>query len=117
MPEGLSVRVVCPELLQLSLNSRNGPPRIGGSLTVIGCDVLTVPSRDTAAAGPPPPEWSANYFGSSSGTIRLEDCRMLMPSEVRAIHVLSCSFSSEMMSTQAVCGIPSALCVYRDEPY
>lgn len=85
VPEGVSLSLVCPELLQVSLHSREGPPTVaaGATLTMNGCDVLTVSSRDAAASSPPPPEWSSSYFGSSSGTIRLENCRMLMPAEVR----------------------------------
>lgn len=74
------------EQLELNLHSINGPPTVasGAHLTVSGCDVVTVSSRQDAASGPLAPEWSSEYFGTSTGTIRLENSRMLMPAEVRS---------------------------------
>jgi hypothetical protein len=83
--DGLNVTITCKEPLVLSLHSKSGGPMVdaGAKLTIKDCDVVTVASRDVAASAPAPPEWSSDYFGKSSGTIRLEDSRMMMPAEVR----------------------------------
>ena len=86
VPAGLNVSLRCPEdtRLELNLHSIAGPPTVasGGQLTITGCDVVTVASREVAASGPLAPEWSSDFFGTSTGTIRLENSRMLMPVEV-----------------------------------
>lgn len=54
-----------------------------GKLTIIGCDVSTLPSLADAATGPAPPLYSKGFFLSSFGTLELRNSRFLVTSAVR----------------------------------
>lgn len=52
------------------------------TLTIIGCDVSTLPTQEDAATGPAPPMYSDDFFGESYGTLVLKKSRFLMSSAV-----------------------------------
>lgn len=88
--------------MQLNLDSEQGAPAVeaGGALVIQRCDVVTVSSRDVAASGPPPPEWSFRYFGSSTGIVRLEKSRLLMPAEVQTLPCVALTTCTACLRTQ-----------------
>ena len=59
-------------------------------LTFIRCSVQTVATRSVAATGPVIPGFGEGYFGSSPGTVRFENSRLLLPSEVRCLLPAAC---------------------------
>jgi hypothetical protein len=81
---GTTVTIDCPEGLHLNLNSRHGKPVVesGAELALVGCDVTTVATRALASQGPPLWDYMESYLSTSDGTVRFENSRLLVPSEV-----------------------------------
>lgn len=77
--------IECPQGFQLSLHSKGGRVMVeqGAELAFVGCDVMTVATRAAAATGPPPLAYTDDYFGTSRGTLRFLNSRLLLPSEAR----------------------------------
>lgn len=89
IPSLTHVTFRCPELTPMNLHSSSGECVVDedATLTFVGCSVQSVATRSVAATGPVIPGFGDGYFGSSPGTVRFQNSRLLLPAEVR---VLSC---------------------------